>query len=199
LLQQKTNAMGLISEFDCPIVVRLFFPVNTAIDENKLKEIIETKTLSFRQDETDNRVNLNFRVSGKPEIKQTEVCEYLKHMFVPFDQVFNDRESFRDSVLKIYELPSEGNQSYRDKYPYLISHLSNDSGIVGFRTILNPVCHEMIQILFSDSVTNAGNIFKAMNNDSLRLTFSDGEKGTVSNMFHFEKEGQVKDFNVRKD
>jgi hypothetical protein len=111
-------------------------------------------------------------------------------MFVPFDQEFNNRESYRDSVLKIYELPSEGNRAVRDKYPYLVSHLSNDSGIVEFRTALDPVCHEMIQILYSDSVTNAGNIFKAINSDSLRLTFSDGEKGTVPNMFHFEKEGK---------
>jgi hypothetical protein len=136
-------------------------------------------------------VNLLFRVSGEPVIKQTDVCEYLKCMFIPFEQEFNDMGSYRDSVLKIYELPSEGNRAVRDKYPYLVSHLSNDSGIVEFRTILNPACLEMIQILFSDSVTNAGNIFKAMNSDSLRLTFSDGEKGTVPNMFHFEKEGVV--------
>jgi hypothetical protein len=71
--------------------------------------------------------------------------------------------------------------------PYLISHLSNDTGIVGFESAIDSALHITFEIIYVDSVTNGANIQKALQCDSLSITYSDDEKAKVLNMFKFEK------------
>jgi ferredoxin/copper chaperone CopZ len=191
LLGQKTNAVGLITEYDCPIIVKIYFPGDSVMNEKELKEILETKSLTFEAGEAQSTVKLNYRVFGKPEFSKLSRGEYLTLLFNPFEQRFNDRESYSDSILRIYEIPLGKNTGLRGRFSYLVSHISNDNGIVEFRTFLDTTYKERAQIIFVDSLTNAANIFKALNSDSLKLTYTNGEKGTMPNMFHFDEEGFI--------
>ena len=46
LLSQETNAIGLISEYDCPVVVKIYFPEEITGQE-ELISILESETLSY--------------------------------------------------------------------------------------------------------------------------------------------------------
>lgn len=198
LLGQKTNAVGLITEYDCPVIVKIFFPGDTVIDEKALKEVLESKTLTYEVGGAKSTVKLGYKVATKPEYTKLSRGEYISFLFKAFDQLFNDRDSYSDSALKIYQIPLGKNAGLKARFSYLVSHLSNDNGIVEFRTLLDSAFKEQAQFIFVDSLTNAANIFKALNSDSLKLTYTNGEKGVVPNMFHFDEEGTVLENKIKK-
>ncbi|HPT32553.1 MAG TPA: hypothetical protein PLW67_11965, partial [Prolixibacteraceae bacterium] len=185
LLQQKTNAVGLISEFDCPIIIKIYFPGDTVVDENALSKIIETKLLSWEANGVVNKVKLNYKVNGKFETVKLSRGEYLNLLFKPFEVQFNDFEKFDSTVVKIFTLPLGENKQYRSRLNFLVSHLSNDDGIIELKTFLNEAYEEIVAVSYVDSMTNEAAILKALNSDSLLITYTSGEKGKVPNMFKF--------------
>jgi len=189
LLQQETNAVGLISEFDCPIIVKIFFPGDTVVDEKVLEEILESKSLTYEVNDVRNKVELKYKLSGRINSENLTRGEYISKLFNPYDSQFNDREAYSDSVLSVYQLPLGKNAGFRNRFSWMVSHLSNNDGIVEFRTVLDSAYKEQLQVVFVDSLTNPSSILKALNSDSLHLTYSNGEKGAVANMFRFEEEG----------
>jgi len=113
-------------------------------------------------------------------------------LFQAFAQDFNDRESFSDEVLNVYEIALGKNAGLRNRFAFLVSHLSNDDGIVEFRTLLDSTYREVAHILFVDTLTSGEKIFKALNADSLTVNYSNGEVRMVPSMFSFTEEGHVK-------
>jgi ferredoxin len=185
LLSQKTNAVGLISEFECPIIVKIFFPGDTLINEAKLVEILESRTLTFQVSDINNSVDLNYKVSGKPEISKISSGEYITNLFKPYEIQFNDYASFDSTVVKVVEIPLGANKVYRSKLSFLVSHISNDSGIIELKTFLNDQYDEIMAIAYVDTMTDVSAIYKILNSDSLMITYTSGEKNKVPNMFEF--------------
>ena len=71
LLQQKTEACGYQSDFACPIVVRIYFPKGRQPDVEKLVDIIQSESLTYKVEESIFKVKLNYKVitiSEKPEV-----------------------------------------------------------------------------------------------------------------------------------
>jgi hypothetical protein len=99
-------------------------------------------------------------------------------------------------VLKIYQVPLGKNGGLRARFSFLVSHLSNDDGIVEFKTVLDSAFREQVQIFFVDTLTTQANIIQALASDSLKITYTNGKTGSVPNMFHFEEEGLVIDLNI---
>jgi polyferredoxin len=188
LLGQKTNAVGLISEFDCPIVVKIFFPGDSIPDEQKMKEILETRTLVYETNGIKSKVNLKYKVTGKPAYLKITRTEYISLLFKPYEVQFNNYSKYDSTVVKVFKIPLGSNKPFRTKLNYLVSHLSNDDGIIELKTTLNENYEEIIAISYVDSITNEAAILRRMNSDSLLITFSSGEKNKVPNMFRFEQE-----------
>ena len=81
----------------------------------------------------------NFRIAkGNLAVSTLSVEEFYKRMFKPFNESFNNYDSYSSGNLAVYgiTLPEI---IYPDKarwLPYLESHLSNDEGIVRFQTLM---------------------------------------------------------------
>lgn len=184
LLKQKTNAVGLLSEFGCPVIVKIYFPEEVKNAE-ELISIIETDRLTYETTAGETTVKLGYKVSGKPEFLTTGRNDYVSVMFTPYESSFNKRKTYTDEVLKTYQLPLGKNRAFQNRYSYLVSHLSNDDGVVGFQTLLDSAYHEIAEIIYVDTMTTVDNIQKALLNDSLTITYSNGRVGKVENMFDF--------------
>lgn len=187
LLGQKTNAVGLISEFDCPIVVKIYFPGDSLPNEQKMKEILESRSLEYDVNGIRSKVNLKYKVSGKPVFTKLTRSEYLTLLFKPYEVQFNNYSQYDSAVVRVFTLPLGANKPFRTKLNYLTSHISNDEGIIELKTYLNDQTEEIIAISYVDSMTNETAILKRMNSDSLLITFSTGEKSNVPNMFKFRQ------------
>jgi hypothetical protein len=89
-------------------------------------------------------------------------------------------------VIKTYALPLGENRSLRARFPYLVSHLSNDNGIVEFKTSLDSAYQEIAEICYVDTMTNVEKIIQALKSDTLTVSYTDGRVGKVKNMFDFK-------------
>ena len=197
LLKQESGAYAFETEYGCPVIVHLYFPSKHIPSKEIIKALIETQTLTYNANGKDNNVKLSYKlVKLNKEVITLSRIEYLNAMFTPFSMRFNKFSSFEDNVLKQYILPMQQNAGLKNRYSYLVSHLSNNRGVVGFETSLNQTGEEMGSIIFVDSLTNDNEIKKALNADSLRVTLRNGETETIPNPFVFKQSGEVKSFNI---
>ncbi len=184
LLKQKTAAVGMLSEYACPVIVKIYFPEKVT-DLDALVSAIESKTLTYNTTAGESTVKLGYKVAGQPEISSLTRREYLSLLFEPYGNTFNDRESYSGDVVKSLTFPLGENRALRSRFPYLVSHLSNDSGIVEFNTKLDSAFREVGEVIYIDTITNSGSILKALASDSLSVTYTDGTKGKMKSMFNF--------------
>lgn len=190
LLKQRTSSPGFYTEYGCPVLVHIFFPISDLPDINELINIIETKNLNYGLGDQYFHVRLKFKVvskSDKPFIISKQ--KYIKDMYAPINMNFNNYELFSDSVLKAYKTILGENAEMKDEFDYLISHLSNDPGIIGFKTFLDEKDTETAEIIFVDTLTSADAVFSLLNADTLIFTYNTGETGTRPNPFKFTDQG----------
>ncbi|MFV0593309.1 MAG: hypothetical protein ACK5M7_18195 [Draconibacterium sp.] len=134
------------------------------------------------------RYELGYNVAGKPELFEFSKGEYLSSLFVPFERNFNYRSSYSDDALEAYKIPLGRNTRVYNRLSYLVSHLSNDNGVVNVKTELDSNYREIIVITFVDSITNVANVENALQSDSLSISYSSGKTDKVPNMFNFSEE-----------
>jgi len=187
LLVEKTDAAGLVSEYDCPVKVRIYFPGNTKIDRKDLIRILETESLTFDTGSGPKTIDLGYSVARGPEWQIISPDDYRSRLFNPFVVRFNNYPQYDSTVVKVLELPLGANLEHAGRLSYLASHLSNDQGIIDCHTFLDQQ-QEMIGISYVDSLTSTDAIFGALNSDSLSYTMRGGTKGKIANVFHFDKE-----------
>ena len=186
LLDQKTEAVGYQSDFACPVIVRIYFPEGKAPDRETLIKAIESKNLRFTVNETEFNVKLPYRVVTLEENSGSmPVNEFAREMFMPVKSFFNEYQKYTPDVLKGMPVRLGDNAQLKQRYNYLISHISNDEGVVGFETLLNDAGEEMVTLWYVDTLTVPARIFSVMNADSLLLHYGDGTTGTVPNPFRF--------------
>jgi len=186
LLDQKTEAVGYQSEVACPVIVRIYFPAGKEPDRETLVKAIESKNLSFSVNETEFNVKLPYKVmTFEEETGRLTPQEFAREMFMPTQSFFNDSQHYSGEVLKGMPVRLGENAKLSQRYSYLISHLSNDGGIVGFETSLDDTGAEMMTVWYVDTLTTPAVIFGALSADSLLLHYADGTLGTAPNPFRF--------------
>jgi hypothetical protein len=70
----------------------------------------------------------------------------------------------------------------------MVSHISNNNGVVEFKTALDENDKEIAEITFVDTMTSIENIRLELLSDTLQISYSNGKVGRVKNMFDFTKE-----------
>ena len=185
LLQEKSEAVGLETEFNCPVRVKIYLPGSSGISEEKLKEQLESKSILVETAGKKKSIALAYSVINKIEFSTITKREYLKKMFQPYARDFNGKVKYNLSVLDTLVVPLGTNKYNTKTLPYLISHISNDDGVVEFQSVLDSAQQIAFQIVYVDSMSNAAKILQAMKSDSLSVSYSDGEKGKIINMYKF--------------
>jgi polyferredoxin len=185
LLREKTDALGVESEFECPVRVRIFFPANSTITEEELIAKIESKSLTVLSAGKSKTIDLQYKVVNKIEYSTISAKAYVEKMFQPYQKDFNSKSDYKESVLDTLKVPLGENKYNTKTLPYLISHLSNDNGVIEFKSVLDSSLQIAFEIVYVDSITNKAKIEQALKRDSLSVTYSDGEAGKIVNMYKF--------------
>jgi polyferredoxin len=187
LLRQKTNAVGLISEYACPVIVKIYFPSEIE-NKEKLISILESEKLTYSIKDNETSVELNYKIVDKPEYFTISRKKYVSLLFTPYEKTFNHKNNYSDDVIKTWQIPMGENNKLRKRFSYLASHLSNDDGVVEFKTQLDSNYSEIARISYVDSMTTIENIKSELLSDTLTISYSSGQKKRVANMFDFSKE-----------
>ncbi|MCK9640412.1 MAG: 4Fe-4S binding protein [Prolixibacteraceae bacterium] len=185
LLKEKSDVLGLESVFSCPVTVRLFLPGNSDLNEATLKELVETKTLNINTKELSTHFDLTFKLIGTPLIQSIRLTEYKNKMFEPYQRTFNWKNNYRETMLDTFKVQIDPKQYDIEALPYLVSHLSNDNGVVGFHSVMGSTSSIYFNIIYLDSLTNGTLILKNMKNDTLTINYEGGETGKIANKFKF--------------
>ena len=191
LLKQKTEAVGLLSEYSCPVVVKIYFPGTIKVNEEELIKILESKNLNFKSGGKSQQIELKYKVVKNPEFESISRGKYITLLFTPYKSKFNHYNNYDSTVVNVYRLPMGKNSLARKRLSYLVSHISNNDGIIELQTVLNNEFKEMIEISFVDTMTNSNQVHQLLNSDTLKFTYSNGTTGKIKNMFHFDKKGII--------
>jgi len=187
LLRQKTNAVGLISEYACPVIIKIYFPSEFE-NKEKLISILESEKLTYSIKDNETTVELNYKIVDKPEYFTISRKKYVSLLFTPYEKTFNHKNDYSDDVIKTWQIPLGKNNRLRKRFSYIASHLSNDDGVVEFKTQLDSNYNEVARISYIDSMTTIENIKSELLSDTLTISYSSGKKGRVKNMFDFSEE-----------
>lgn len=185
-LQDNTDAVGLISEFGCPVIVEVYFPNSNTLSDIEITDLLEVESFKYTYKEKEYTAELDYEVMSGPEETSLDKEAYAKVMFVPVSYQFNNRELYTKDVTSNIILKSPLNGKNRSKVKYLISHISNDNGVIEFRSLLNDENEEVIDITIVDSLTTVEDVKLQLKSDTLEFNYKNGRIGKVANMFHFD-------------
>lgn len=192
ILEKQEGVLGFETRYGEPVEIKIFYE-NEMVSQEMLKEAIEAKDLAYEVSGEKFAVSLNYEVAS---INSRELPlsgkDFVLQMFRPYLKTFKRSEGLDSTDIDIYEIsmPDAVYPQLNKWFPYLESHLTEDSGVVAFETRFlgeNPVA----RVYFNNKYTSGPEIFSSLNQEMLEIKYSDGETDQVKNPFDFSEEGRV--------
>ncbi|MFZ4706130.1 MAG: 4Fe-4S binding protein [Bacteroidales bacterium] len=190
-LSREKGIMGMATSFGEPVRTSVFYDPSKITPERirQLVEEIEETSLPGKANE---KKDVHFSVAYSKGAEIIPVMEFLKLMYEPVDEVFNGFDSIAATDLAIYQLPFPQaiKPELQEWIPYLLSHSSNDNGIVRFQTMFSDSIPEL-RIWYVKKLTIPSSILQLLNKPQLKVYYPDGTKKTFNNLFSFEGPGEI--------
>jgi len=196
---------GLESEYDCPLIIRVFLAPDENLDEAWYKEIVEKKVLEMPVHGggvKETPLDFDF-VRLEEKIDTIDTREFLTDMFSSFSAEFNGKYPsgdtlavkkralvYKDKPQYIYEIvnPSYEKPIYSRQFPYLSNHLSKEEGVIAMYVRLNKDYLPAIQVRFAAPMT-AEKIWELMTMETWTITYKNGEVKEEAAKMKFEQSG----------
>ena len=186
LLRKDKGILALSTQFGEPVQATIYFDA-TLTDENKIKTAISRETLVIGEGKEQKSIKTGF-VVNETEKTAGEIPAYeFLTMFIPItDITFNKYESYTDDKMLVYELPfAEASDPAMLKWiPFLVSHASNDDGIVRIQTSFTD-SGTVIKIWFVSGLTTVEKINSILKTQEFTVNYPDKSVKKVKNPFNF--------------
>lgn len=198
---------GLESEYDCPLIVRVYVAPDENLDEDWYREIVNKKVLEMPihgGGVKETPLDFEFVRLEKGE-STVDTRDYLVKMFKDFSAEFNGKYPSADTLAVrkraevyagkpqyIYEIvnPSYEKPIYSRSFPYLSNHLSKEEGVIGMYVKLNKDYLPAIQVRFADPMTS-DRIWELMTMEKWTITYKNGEVKEEDAKMKFDAPGTV--------
>ena len=185
LLSANSDIYAFSTSFGEPINVKIYFNPEK-LNLSKLIEIVESPEIKLIEVDNENVQKLNFKVTHTDQnVSSISLQKFSMDMILPMDDKFNKFSSYNETELNVFikKLPLF-NKEISEQLPFLESHLSNDEGIVGFKTDYynTGVC---LNITYVKSKTDTNAILKLLKAPELKVYYSDGSSEVKENTFIF--------------
>ena len=196
LRQRDSLYYGLESEYDCPLIIRLYMDPSKEVSERELKEIVETKILAIPLANGGvNEIKCDYEfVRVEPGDTLIPIRPYLEKIFKGFKAEYNKKiEMYEGKREAIYEIANQNYEKpiYLRNMPFLSNHLSKIDGVMGVYLVLNEDNMPSIQIKYSPDVISEEEIWKSITMPEWTITYKDTTKIENAKIV-FKEEGVVK-------
>lgn len=184
---------GLETEFDCPLIVRVYMDPSEEPDEDWYEDVVEMDVLQMPQHGggvKEIEVNYEF-VKLEDEISYMGAEEYIRKMFNPFRAQFKSRvEEFAGKPQFIYEVANENYEKpiYLRNLPYLSNHLSKHDGVIGVYLNLNKDLVPSIQVRYAAPMTSQ-KLWELMTMETWTITYKKDDVREEPAKIGFKTEG----------
>lgn len=186
LLKKDKGVLALSTRFGEPVQATLFFdPMLT--DETRLKAAASADKLVLGTGDQQTTVETGFVINESGKVTgEIPAYEFFTRFIPTTDVEFNNYNGYSDSQMLVYELPfiQVLDPEMQQWIPYLVSHASNNDGIVRIKTEFiesGPV----IKIWFVEKLTTVENINSALKAKEFIVHYPDKSVKKVKNPFTF--------------
>lgn len=202
---------GIESEYDCPLIIRVYSDPAEELDEAWYKEIVEKKVLAMPihgGGVKETPVDFDFVRLEKGQGK-IGIAEYLERMFDPFSAEFNGRYPSGDTTVVrkrtevyagqpqyIYEFEDQNYEKpiVMRAMPFVSNYLSKEEGVIGVYLKLNDSLKPSIQIRFASPMTEE-KIWDMLQQEVWLITYAPDDVREVPAKMKFDKRGAVRQYN----
>jgi len=184
LLRQEKGVLALNTRFGEPVQATIYFDASLT-SGNSIKQAISSKILVMGEGDEQTKIETGFIVNETGETSgEMPAYEFLT-LFIPtVDVAFNKYESYTDDKMLVYELPFEqaADPGMQQWMPYLVSHASNDDGIVRIETAFTE-SGPVIKIWFVNELTTVEKINSMLKSPEFIVHYPDKTVKKVKNPF----------------
>lgn len=192
LLEQTDGIFGFTTTYGEPVATRIFFD-GSKLNAEKIKQVLESEIITFTENGKQFIENIDFSVDYvNEEIKTISANEFQHFMFNAFYEDINKGKDFynKNDILVYEILLPEGQDPEMNKWiPYLESHLSSDSCIVGYAQEFTDM--SVAKIYFRANCIDTLQLYNLLSSDSLTIKYNDGDIENILNPYSFEKHGRL--------
>ena len=199
------NIFGLESEYNCPLIVRVYMDPEENLDEAWFREVVNKKELEMPIHGGATKVTPVDFEFVRLERGETRIGieEYLTNMLDTFKAEFNGEYPSADTLAirkraEVYEGKPQfvyeiADQNYEKPIvmralPYLSNHLSKEEGVIGMYMQLNKELVPSIQVRFAAPMT-AERIWELMTMETWTITYKRDDVREEPARLAFKKEG----------
>lgn len=191
-LRSEKGILGISTSFGEPVKANLYYD-SSQVSPNRIQNLIELNgTRPFLAKSDDSRM-VHFTLSYTKNISgKLPLMQFMKAVFEPTDVAFNSFDSIPAATLAICQLafPQALKPEYKKWEPFLVSHSSNDNGVVRFQTMFSDDL-PVLRIWYIKSLTNPKSIVKLLNMPNLKVYYPDGTHKLFKNLFAIEGPGEI--------
>jgi len=186
LLMSNKGVMGMITHFGEPVEASIYYD-STLTTVESIKSAITQKTLEIGEGKEKTSIETSFLVNESHyKTGRIEAFQFEQMFFTPTDVSFNNYNKIATEKLFIYEIdfPQAGQPSMLKWIPYLVSHLSNENGIVRMQTQYTP-SGPVLKLWFVDGLISPAQITKSLSASTFLVHYESKPDETVKNPFVF--------------
>ena len=186
---------GLETEFDCPLIVRVYMDPSEELDKKWFKEIVEMEVLQMPVHGggvKEVEVDYEF-VKLEDEVSYIDTETFLRKMFSPFKAQWKKRiEQAGENQQYIYEIvnPNYEKPIILRNMPFLSNHLSRFDGVIGVYLNLNKDLAPAIQVRFAEPMT-AEKLWELMTMEKWTITYKKDDVRAEGAKISFKEPGTV--------
>lgn len=210
-LQFRTTGksiFGVESEYNCPLIIRVYLAPDEEVDEAWFKEIVNRKVLAMPVHGggvKETPVDFEF-VRMDPDTGTLPVAEYLEKMFDPFTAEVNGsytdangekvvekrKDHYKGQPQFIYEIvdPNYEKPIIKRALPFLSNHLSTHEGFIGLYLRLNKDLKPAIQLRFAAPLTG-DEIWSLITQEKWTITYAKDDVREENARLKFDEPGTV--------
>jgi ferredoxin len=190
-LKAEKGILGITTSFGEPVKANLFYDP-TKINPVRIKLLIEEREEQSMPGKMHETKESHFTVAYIKNADNLSFSQFMKKVYEPVDVTFNGFDSIPASKLSIYQLPFPQaiKPDLQEWLPYLLSHSSNDAGIVRFQTMFSDSLPEL-RIWYANGLTGPEPILSLLNQPQLKVYYPAGSSRLFKNPFIISGPGEI--------
>jgi len=192
LVMGHKGILAMETSFGEPVNATFYYD-STAANPAEIIACIEQKSLFLGEGAEKTELMTDFAVNSRGRITGSLDKEsFLSGLLAATDASFNHADSYKAADLKIYELPFKAGAEpeMQQWIPYLLSHASNNDGIVRFKIVFTAK-DPRLRLWFVPKLTRPEEIQQLMNEPVFLVHYPDKSVEKVKNPFSFKEEGKT--------
>lgn len=196
IFKEKEGYYGILSEYACPVKVKLYMDINKAVDKEEIKSIVETRDFEMLvHGGAVKKVECDYKlISISEQVDTVGRQEFLEFMFPKAGSIFRSNSKKYDenveTAVYVMDFPGADKPLIQRQMPYLGSFLSSNSGILEYETALEGD-RSVIQITYVKSVLDDNKMWEYLQSPKWTIHYKDGSVKEIDPPLAFKTPGKT--------